>query len=346
MAYSHVFGPVMSGRLGRSLGLDLLGVKICTLDCVYCEVGATRVLTRERRAYVPARRLLDELARWKKEAGGLALDYVTLGGSGEPCLNREMGDILAGARELFPNTPTAVLTNSTLLDDPEVRAALALADVVLPSLDTLVPGEFTAVNRPHAELSLENLARGLLDFRAGFAGRLYLEVLLVAGMNDTRDNLEALTDFVPRLRPDRVDVVTMTRPGTLPTARPLDPAALARWREALTAHPGGSGSGPGQGAATARTAPGPADVPAGTPGSRNSACADQGERGGLRFAELKDMVASSLSRRPQTAPQLAQALGVPQRLVDSALAELAAAGRIAEIDKEPGSQGFFGPVER
>ena len=326
MAYSHVFGPVMSGRLGRSLGLDLLGSKICTLDCVYCEVGATRVLTRERGAYVPARHLLDELARWKEKAGGLALDFVTLGGSGEPCLNREMGDILAGARELIPDTPTAVLTNSTLLDDPEVRAALALADVVLPSLDTLVPGEFKAVNRPHAELSLEGLARGLLDFRAGFAGRLYLEVLLVAGMNDTPDNLEALADFVPRLRPDRVDVVTMTRPGTLPTARPLDPAALARWRKALAAHPGSGG--PGQGATPAQASP------------------DQGERGGLRFAELKDMVASSLSRRPQTAPQLAQALGVPQRLVDSALAELAASGRIAEMDKEPGTRGFYGPVER
>ncbi len=322
MAYTHIFGPVLSGRLGRSLGLDLLGAKICSLDCVYCEVGATRVLTLSRGPYVPAQVLLKELAQFKdqfKNQNGPPLDHITLGGSGEPCLNLELSAILAGAKALFPDVPTAVLTNSTLLSDPAVRQDLAQAEVVLPSLDTLVPAEFAAVSRPHADLTLDGLRQGLLDFRAGFAGRLYLEILLVHGVNDTAANLEALAAFIPELGPDRVDVVTLTRPGTLPTARAVDQDTLAAWRKAL-----------GQGAA-----------PAPTPAS------DQGERGDLRFAELQDMIASSLARRPQTATQLALGLGAPPRLVASALAELLEAGRIADRGAgDPDSRGFYGPIQR
>ena len=230
MAYKYVFGPVLSGRLGRSLGLDLLGGRICSMDCIYCEVGATRELTTERRVCVPAVAILEELAAWKAE-GHATPEAVTLGGLGEPCLNAAMGDVIAGARALFPGTDIAVLTNGTLMADPAVRAELALADAVLPSLDSLVESEFRAVNRPADGITAQGVAEGLLTFRREFAGKIFLEILLVEGVNDSDENLDRLTEFCKRLRPDRVDVVTTTRPGTVKGTRPVgggDPGPLAR----------------------------------------------------------------------------------------------------------------------
>jgi len=298
--FRYVFGPVRSGRLGWSLGLDGLGARICSFDCLYCEAGPTDALTVVRKPYVPADRLLAELTAWKA-AGHDVPDAVTLGGLGEPCLNTACGAILRGAKALFPAVPTAVLTNSSLLPDPEVRKALAAADIILPSMDTLVEAEFLRLNRPHPDLRLAAIRRGLLDFRAGYAGRLFLEILLVAGVNDTEENLALLRDFCRELAPDRVDVTTMSRPGAYPGAEAVSPAVLARFRAALGGAPGadvGSGHGP-----TALIAREPADITA--------------------------AVLASVQRRPQTATDLAGGLGVPLARMETVLAALVAAGVLA-----------------
>lgn len=291
--FRYVFGPVTSGRLGRSLGLDLLGDRICSMDCVYCEVGRTTDLTMERSPLVPAETILEELAAWIGE-GHTPPDVVTLGGEGEPCLNTRMGDVIEGVTALMPDTPVAVLTNATLLGLEEVRRELALADVVLPSLDSLVEEELRKVNRPHGGISIEGLVQGLLDFRACHAGRMFLEILLVAGINDTEENLARLTEFLPRLSPDRVDVVTMTRPGTLPTARAVDTTTLKRWRSALKGEPARKASTP------PRTASRPV----------------------FQAARVREAVLASLKRRPQSAEQLAQALEVDESAVRTALEDL------------------------
>lgn len=137
MNFSYVFGPVRSGRLGISLGLDLLGAPICTMDCLYCEVGRTRALTRKRKPYVPGHDILAELAAYR-DGGNPTPEYVTLGGLGEPTLNSDMPEIIRGVRDIYPGLPVAVLTNAGALDDPEVCDELLLSDVVLPSLDSLV----------------------------------------------------------------------------------------------------------------------------------------------------------------------------------------------------------------
>ncbi len=293
----YVFGPVGSGRLGLSLGLDLLGARICTFDCLYCEAGATEALTTARKPYVSARRILDELAAWKA-AGHADPDAVTLGGLGEPCLNTDCGEIIAGAKKLFPHVPVAVLTNSSLLPDPEVREALAGADIVLPSMDTLVAAEYRLVNRPHPDIDLASIRQGLLDFRAGYCGRIFLEILLVAGDNDSEENLALLREFCAELSPDRVDVVTMSRPGAHPGATAVPQATLARFKDALgarTAAPAVSGYGP------------------------TALAARQTE-------DLAARIAASVARRPQTAAGLAGALGVPLDRIEQALGELTRAG--------------------
>ncbi|MBU1003501.1 MAG: radical SAM protein [Proteobacteria bacterium] len=322
MAYKYVFGPVRSGRLGLSLGLDLLGTALCSLDCIYCEVGRTTQLEMDRKPCVRAEVLLEELARWKNEMRQTP-DYVTLGGLGEPCLNSEMGIIIEGVREIFPNTPIAVLTNSTLLHDPQVRRELALADVVLPSLDTLVPDEMRRLNRPHHAVNIDALKSGLTAFRREFTGRLLLEVLLVAGINDSEDNLARLKDFVAELRPDRVDVETMTRPGTLKTAQPVPPETLAHWRTVL----GGLADNGGQ----AQRKP-----PSRMGGTRHitedaasSPGAEEARVASAAVNTVLDQVAASIARRPQTASQLADALGLPLEAVERALDDLETRDRLS-----------------
>ncbi len=289
--FTYVFGPVRSGRLGLSLGLDLLGARICSFDCLYCEVGPTDALTTAQKPYVPAASLLGELSGFAA-SGPHPLDVVTLGGLGEPCLNTDMDRIIDGCREILPGIPVAVLTNSSLLSDPAVRRRLAGADVVLPSMDTLVPEEFAVINRPHRNVSLEAVRRGLLEFRADFDGRMYLEILVLDGINDSEDNLARLLDFCREVRPDRVDVVTMTRPGAWPQARPASSATLARFRESL-------------GAVLIETTDGHGPA---------ALCGRSAECSGRRDASegIVSRVAASLGHRPQTIAQLSAALGLAE----------------------------------
>lgn len=308
VAYNYIFGPVLSGRLGRSLGLDLLGDRVCSMDCIYCEVGATTDLTLERKPYVSAAEILKELAAWKKE-GLTPPDMVTLGGLGEPCLNSEMGAVIAGAKELFPDTDIAVLTNSTLMGDPEVRRELAMADVILPSLDSLDPTGFDRVNRPHRDTDPEAVANGLLEFRKEFKGKIFLEILLVEGVNDSDDNLDRLTDFCKRLSPDRVDVVTTTRPGTVRGARPVKGEVLGRWRRELE-----------QGKDIACSA---VDV----------------EFEEMSLDRLTGLVMASIGRRPQTVPQMAGALNVDPKRVQEAVEALVKQGDV--IPREDRGETFY-----
>ncbi|EKO38560.1 MAG: Fe-S oxidoreductase [Solidesulfovibrio magneticus str. Maddingley MBC34] len=301
----HVFGPVGSGRLGVSLGLDLLGSRICSFDCLYCEAGVTEALTTARKPYVPARRLLDELAAWKA-AGHAPPDVVTLGGLGEPCLNSELGAVIVGAKELFPDLPVAVLTNSSLMADPGVRLELAQADIVLPSMDTLVPAEYHRLNRPHAAVGLTAIRQGLLDFRAAYDGKIFLEVLLLAGINDSAENGDLLQGFCRELAPNRVDVVTLSRPGAHPGCQAASAEALARFRSAL------GGAVQDAGAPRRAEGHGPAAL------------------AGPALEALAGRIAASVDRRPQTEAGLAAGLGVPAAQVRLALAALVRAKAVRE----------------
>jgi len=308
MAYKYVFGPVMSGRLGRSLGLDLLGDRICSMDCVYCEVGATRDLTLERKPYIPAADILAELSAWKDE-GLTPPDMVTLGGFGEPCLNSEMAEVITGARDLFPETDIAVLTNSSLMTDPALRKELAQADVVLPSLDSLLDDEFVNVNRPCEGVMPEAVAAGLLEFKKEFKGKIFLEILLIEGVNDSDANLEKLTDFCKRLGPDRVDVVTTTRPGTVRGAKPVDGEVLSRWRMELER------------------------------GKDITCSASCAKTEVMELDHLIELVRASIARRPQTVPQLAGALNVDPDSVHQAVEALIKEGDV--ISREDRDETFY-----
>jgi wyosine [tRNA(Phe)-imidazoG37] synthetase (radical SAM superfamily) len=210
---THLFGPVPSRRLGLSLGVDIVPFKVCSLDCIYCQLGRTTDKTIERREYVPVELVLDELKN--RLAEGLHADFITLSGSGEPTLNSRFGELVAGIKKIT-DIPVAILTNSTMLTEKDVRDGCARADVVLPSLDAADESVFRKVNRPHSSISIENVVEGLCAFRNEFAGQIWLEVFLVEGLNTDTEQIDKIKGLIERIHPDKVQLNTAVRPTAEP----------------------------------------------------------------------------------------------------------------------------------
>jgi len=211
--YKYLFGPVPSRRLGMSLGVDLVPKKVCSLDCVYCEVGHTTKLTTERKEYIPYDKVTSELEHYF--ANNPDPDYITFSGSGEPTLNSRLGDVLQFIKQIKPDIPIAVLTNGTLLYDKNVRDELMDANVVLPSLDAATEITFKKINRPAPQLTVEKYIQGLIDFRKEFPGQIWLEVFIMPGFNDNIDDLKALKEAFEKIRPGHIQINTLDRPGTV-----------------------------------------------------------------------------------------------------------------------------------
>jgi wyosine [tRNA(Phe)-imidazoG37] synthetase (radical SAM superfamily) len=224
--YHHLFGPVPSRRLGMSLGVDLVPHKVCDFNCVYCECGATTVLTVERKEYVPVDAVIAELSRFLGE--NPMPDYVTFSGAGEPTLNSRIGDVLRFLKSDSRKVPVAVLTNGSLLGDPQVRAQLLPADVVLPSLDAASERCFHRMDRPFHALDLATYIQGLVDFRKDFRGKIWLEVMILPGYNDNPEELRLLKEAFLRIAPDRIQVNTLDRPGTVKTLEAASKDVLLR----------------------------------------------------------------------------------------------------------------------
>lgn len=210
LSCEFVFGPVPSRRLGRSLGIDLVPFKTCTYDCIYCQLGRTSRQTIERKAYVPGKKVIEDFEE-KLSSLSSPPDYITFSGSGEPTLNSEIGEVINVIKGLT-KIPIAVLTNGSLLHLKTVRKALLNADVVIPSLDAATPQLWKFINRPHHSLRLSQILSGLKDFRQEFAGQIWLEVMMCAGINDGPREIKRLKEAIEWIDPDRVQLNTVIRP--------------------------------------------------------------------------------------------------------------------------------------
>jgi wyosine [tRNA(Phe)-imidazoG37] synthetase (radical SAM superfamily) len=273
--------------------VDLVPPKTCTYDCLYCEVGPTTHLTQKRRSYQVAG-IIREIKDYLRDSE-VALDFLTITGSGEPTLNLGLKEIIAAIRALT-TVPVAVLTNGSLLYLPEVRRDLAQAQVILPSLDAAREETYRRINRPLPGLTLEQLVFGLKALRREFAGQIWLEILLLKGLNDTEAELTALRQKIKDLAPDKVQLNTAVRPVVEDAAQPLTAEEMAGVAAFL-----------GEGV----------EVIAGfdrTSATRKSI-------GDADFIE-------TLSRRPMTARDLAQVMGLPLAQVEKRLERLQAAGLI------------------
>jgi wyosine [tRNA(Phe)-imidazoG37] synthetase (radical SAM superfamily) len=228
---AFLFGPVSSRRLGLSLGIDLLPPKICTFDCIYCEIGRTTLRTAKRKEYVPTSEVLKEAENYLQSEAA-KIDYVTVTASGEPTLHSKIGDIVSRLKDISPK-PVAVITNSSLLHLPEVRQALLKADVILPSLDAVSPDIFRRINRPIRSVRIEQIISGLKDLRQEYTGRIWLEILFVQGINDRLEEVEELRKALKAIQPDRIQLNTVDRPPAEDYASPLSSAQLETIREVL-----------------------------------------------------------------------------------------------------------------
>ena len=210
--YKTLFGPVPSRRLGVSLGVDLVNHKTCNLDCVYCECGATTHLTMNRQEYVSVDRVKDELNNYLSHDE--KIDYITFSGSGEPTLNDGIGDVIQFLKTDHPKYKVALLTNSTLFDQAAVRRQLKDVDVVMASLDAASEAQFRQINRPHPKLDLNSIIDGVTEFGKYFPGRLLMEYFVVKGCNDSVDALNRMKSILERIEADGILLNTLDRPAT------------------------------------------------------------------------------------------------------------------------------------
>ena len=216
-----VFGPVPSRRLGQSLGINNIPPKNCSYSCIYCQLGRTaRMQIKRKRFYQP-----DELVRnvevrvQELRERREQVDYLTFVPDGEPTLDINLNLEIKLLKPI--GIKIAVITNASLIWDLDVRNSLLEADWVSLKVDAVSEKIWRKVNRPHGVLSLEAILDGMKQFSADFNSVLATETMLLRGINDGRDEVERIADFLAMLSPDRSYISIPTRP---PAERWVQPA--------------------------------------------------------------------------------------------------------------------------
>ncbi|NQU05666.1 MAG: radical SAM protein [Calditrichaeota bacterium] len=205
----HIYGPVFSRRLGRSLGVDLVPFKTCTYDCIYCQLGRTTNKTIDLKEYVNTNEVLLELEQLLSTRSDIS--YISLAGSGEPTLHSQIGKLIERITDIT-DIPVAVLTNGSLLWMDEVKEALIKADLILPSLDAGDENSFRYVNRPHKGIPFTAMVDGIAEFTHCFQGDVALEVLLLDGVTGIQSEVKKIDALARRIQPARIQLNTASRP--------------------------------------------------------------------------------------------------------------------------------------
>jgi len=307
MRYNHIFGPVLSRRLGLSLGIDLVPFKTCSYDCAYCECGHTTRRTIRRQDFFPADEVIAELRDVLSSRPHL--DTITLAGSGEPTLARAIGPVIAFVKREYPEYPLTVLTNGSLLADRELRQEILPADRVIPTLTTASQQTFERIHNPDPSLRIDSIIQGMEEFRRIYSGELWLEVFVIPGLNTTDEELAGLRAAIARIRPDRVQLNTLDRPAAEGWVRKASDDELARVADSI----GGT------------------EIE--VVGRRQTV-----SRTTRVMTGDVDLVRATLSRRPSTVEDLVETTGLSGGEVAKILGELEDRG---EIESERMARGVF-----
>ncbi len=288
-----------------SLGVDLVPKKVCSLNCVYCEVGPTTKLTTQRREYIPYRKIVTELSDYF--AASPPPDYITFSGYGEPTLNSAIGKIIQFIKKNKPEIPVAVLTNGTLLSVAEVRKELLYADLVLPSLDAATQESFEKINVPAKGLTIDEYIQGIADFRKEFTGRIWLEIFIIPGYNDSASELTELKKAILKINPDRIQLNTLDRPGRIEN---LQPACIEKLDQIIDFWQLKN-----------------VEIIAKAPERKNLAAYRK---------DVESSILGTIARRPCTADDLAQILGTHVNEINKYLETLESENKIGHVRKERG----------
>jgi wyosine [tRNA(Phe)-imidazoG37] synthetase (radical SAM superfamily) len=225
---SHLYGPVLSRRLGISLGVDIIPLKTCSYDCLYCQLGKTTRKSIQRERFYPPEEILQEIETALRDQP--RPDVVTFSGSGEPTLNADLGELIRGVKGLT-EVPVAVITNGSLMADPGVQFDLLAADLVVPSFDAASEEVFQTISRPHPDLKLDKIREGFIRFRKRYGGEIRLEILLLNGINSHPEELERLRRAAREFEPDGIDLNTAIRPPSDPSVKALSYEQMEKVRE-------------------------------------------------------------------------------------------------------------------
>lgn len=203
--FKYIYGPVYSWRLGISLGIDPISPdkKICSFDCIYCQLGKTKVFSKTRKEFAPAKTIIEEI----KSLPRLKIDCITFSGNGEPTLAKNLGKMIREIRKLRKEK-IAIITNASLIDRKDVQKDLALADVVLLKIDACSQDMFEKENRPISGITLQKILKGISEFKSLYKGKLCLQIMF------TKTNAycaEGIVEIARRLRPDEVQLNTPLR---------------------------------------------------------------------------------------------------------------------------------------
>ena len=300
----HIFGPVLSRRLGFSLGVDLVPFKTCSLDCIYCQAGKTTHKTIERKSYVSLESVIPELKDALKQSQ--KIDYITLSGSGEPTLNLDLGRIITAIKKIT-DIPVAVLTNGTLLHLESVRDELTAADLVVPSLDAVSQEIFCEINKPHPHIHVSQMISGLKSLREAFSGDIWLEIMLVKGLNDFPEEIKKLKDVISSIEFEKVQLNTTVRPAADKVIEPVTNEELASIKELL--------------------------------GERCEVIAEFRENQHTVDTNIPEKIISIISRRPLNLSEISDSLGIPKERTTKHVYLLEQQGRIESLTY--GSDSYY-----
>lgn len=295
-----LFGPVKSRRLGKSLGIEMVPKKVCTMNCIYCEVGKTTNLTLERKDYYSWD--LIEKSIWQAKDLEGNFDVFTFTGSGEPTLNIHFEKAIYLAKKVIKK-PIAVLTNATLLYIPSIREALLEVDIVLPSLDAGTYETFKKINKPHPQINFNSIVENLKKLRKEMKGEMWLEVLLVKGINDSEEELKTLKSVIEDINPHKIQLNTVVRPPAFEIANPLSLEELEKIAKFL-----------GDKAEVIV-----AKYPKALKDLKN-----------LKEKNLKEEILNYIKRRPSTVEELSLAFEVEKELIKRILDKLISEGKAKE----------------
>ncbi len=308
-----VFGPVPSRRLGLSLGIDLLPYKTCSMDCVYCECGATTHLTCERREYFPTDAVIAELDSVLEKHP--KIDYVTFSGVGEPTLHSGIGRIIRHIHDHYPALKSCLITNSSLLGDPQLQEELAPVSLIVPSLDGSTEEELFRINRQDASVTLHSVVEGLCSFRSRYPHiAMWLEIFIVPGVNDSMESAERFRQLADRIHPDKVQLNSLDRPGVVDWVYPADRAVLEKIAEVI-------------GKAV------PVEIVA---RHKQQVTVQQNDHPDV--AQYNELILKTVRSRPCTAEDLVSALGIPADRIEPHLRRMERAGLVIS---EEGTRGKF-----
>ncbi len=304
----YLFGPVPSRRLGLSLGVDIVPLKTCTQNCLYCQLGKDTTQTLERKVYAPIDDVLAEIRN--RIQTGLKTDYITISGSGEPTLHLELGRLIDEIHRLT-SILVAVITNGSLLWRQDVRDDCARADVVLPSLDAGDEQTFRKLNQPHPDIDFAKFVEGLRLFKQEYHGPVWLEIFLCEDINTDSKSIENIGKLIDRIKPDKVQLNTAVRPTAHPHIQAVEPGKMENIAKQL--------------------------------GRRAEVIADfAAEKTGLGGGDALSIL-EMLRRRPCRIEDLCSGLGMRREIVQKIVAHLAHTGQITAENR--GRKMYYKPVQ-